>query len=169
MSALICLLYNAFPHRLLPSLSTLSTMLASKQSVFAGRTVAARATMARARAGARWCDPCRWPLQSGQYRAPERVSLSRSVRVNAREAAWCPGSDAPAHLDGSLPGYDPAWLTVLARSRPAPASHAGVRYRPLRSRGRFPRACVPGVRHAYLGIAGAEERSGGRCLDYFVG
>jgi len=66
-------------------------MLASKQSVFAGRAVAARATMARARAGA------------------------RCVRVNAREAAWCPGSDAPAHLDGSLPGdfgFDPLGLGV---------------------------------------------------------
>ena len=32
------------------------------------------------------------------------VSVRHCVRVQAREAAWRPGSTAPAHLNGTLPG-----------------------------------------------------------------
>ena len=39
-------------------------------------------------------------------RAAARRSAARAsaVSVVARDAPWCPGSDAPAHLNGSLPG-----------------------------------------------------------------
>merc|ERR1712178_22666 len=36
-----------------------------------------------------------------------------SNKAQAREAAWLPGSDAPSHLDGTLPGdfgFDPLGL-----------------------------------------------------------
>merc|ERR1711994_1150824 len=36
-----------------------------------------------------------------------------ALRVTARDAAWAPGSEAPAHLDGSLAGdfgFDPLGL-----------------------------------------------------------
>merc|ERR1711977_744642 len=44
---------------------------------------------------------------------PYAVPTRNNVLVQAREAAWLPGSQAPAHLDGSLPGdfgFDPLSL-----------------------------------------------------------
>lgn len=50
--------------------------------------------------------------------AGARVANARTngVRVQARGAAWFPGTDAPAHLDGSLAGEDDTRLS-LARWR----------------------------------------------------
>jgi len=46
-------------------------------------------------------------------RACVSVSSRATVKVFARQAAWAPGAEAPAHLDGSLPGdfgFDPLGL-----------------------------------------------------------
>merc|ERR1719473_1609306 len=43
-----------------------------------------------------------------------KIKTTRNlISVQAREAAWLPGSDAPSHLNGSLPGdfgFDPLGL-----------------------------------------------------------
>ena len=67
--------------RLLLRPATMSALASATRSAFVGRTAGLRAR-AQARSAAR----------------------SSVVRVQARDAPWSPGSEAPAHLDGSLPG-----------------------------------------------------------------
>ena len=59
----------------------MSALASATRSAFVGRTAGLRTRAAT--------------------RAATRPSV---VRVQARDAPWSPGSEAPAHLDGSLPG-----------------------------------------------------------------
>jgi len=69
-------------------------------------------------------------VQIRARRTAVRATGRVAMKVVARDAAWLPGSEAPAYLDGSLPGdygFDPLALgkspAVLAKFREAEVIH----------------------------------------------